>query len=105
MKSQGNTIFVGIKTNEKLHAQLDSSKSEMKSLFKDNNPEYLQILQIDDDEYIGKIIKSDISIEHLNNLLMNVKTMLKMICPKFVFTDTAFRILALTSIPSRPSNI
>jgi len=101
MQSHGNTIFVGIKTSERLRDQLDSSKASMKPFFKDNNPEYLQIMQIDDNEYIGKVIESGASLENLSNMLMNVKTMLKMICPKFSFADDAIKIIALTPMPSR----
>ena len=101
MQSLGNKIFVGMKTNEKLRDQLDSSKASMKPLFEDNNPEYLQIMQIDNNEYIGKVIDSGASLENLSNILMNVKTMLKMICPKFFLTDDAIKIMALTPMSSR----
>jgi len=101
MQSLGNTIFVGIKTSESLRDQLDSSKTSMKPFFEENNPEYLQLMQIDDNEYIGKVIKSGASLENLSNMLMNVKTMLKMICPKFSFADDAIKIIALTPMPSR----
>lgn len=101
MKSNGNSIFIGIKTSERLLDQLDSSKASMKPFFKENNPEYLQIMQIDNNQYIGKTIESGTSLENLSNILMNVKTMLKMICPSFSFADDAIKILALTSMPSR----
>ena len=101
MQSHGNTIFVGLKTNERLRDQLDSSKSSMKPLFEENNPEYLQLMQIDNEEYIGKVIDSGASLENLSNMLMNVKTMLKMICPAFIFPEDAIRIIALTPMPSR----
>ena len=101
MQSDGNTIFVGIKTNERLHDQLDSSKTSMKPFFEDNNPEYLQIVQIDNNEYIGKTLESGATLENLSNILMNVKTMLKMICPQFFFSDDAIKIMALTPMSSR----
>ena len=101
MQSDGNTIFVGIKTSERLRERLDSSKSSMKPFFNEKNPEYLQLLQIDDNEYIGKVLKSGVSLENLSNIFMNVKTMLKMICPDFYFADDAIKIIALTPLPSR----
>ena len=101
MKSDENTIFVGIKTTDKLRDELDSSKSTMKPLFQDNNPEYLQIKHIDNSEYIGKVVASGASLEDLSNTLKNVKTMLKMICPKFFFADDAIKIMSLSPRPSR----
>jgi hypothetical protein len=101
MQSSGNTIFVGVKVNDRLREQLDSCHSSMKSFFAGNNPEYLRILQVDSDEYIGKVTESGASLEALSNMLMNVKTMLRMICPKFVLPDAAIKIHALTQPPAR----
>ncbi len=101
MQSNGNTIFVGIKVNDRLRDQLDSSTTSMKPFFVGNNPEYLQIMRIDSEEYIGKVTESGASLEALSNMLMNVKTMLQMICPKFTLTEDAIKIFALTSMPAR----
>ncbi len=98
MQSHGNTIFVGIKVNDRLRDQLDSSNASMKPFFAGNNPEYLQVMRIDSDEYIGKVTESGASLEALSNMLKNVKSMLQMICPKFTFTEDAIKIFALTSM-------
>jgi aspartyl aminopeptidase len=96
MQSNGNKIFVGMKVGDRLRDQLDSSHASMKPFFAGNNPEYLQVMQIDDAEHIGKITPSGASLKTLNNMRMNVKTMLQMICPKFTLVDDAIRIFALT---------
>ncbi len=102
MQSQGNTIFVGIKVNDRLRDQLDSSNNSMKPFFASNDPEYLQVMRIDSDDYIGKITESGASLEALGNMLKNVKSMLQMICPKFTLTEDAIKIFALTAIPASP---
>ena len=104
MQSVANTIFVGIQINEKLQDQLDSSKPSMKQFFKDNSPEYLQIVQIDSDDYLGKISENCTTMESLTNLYMNIKTMLKMICPKFIFSDSAIKVIALSPASTRLSS-
>jgi aspartyl aminopeptidase len=101
MQSNGNKIFVGIKVGDRLRDQLDSSNASMKPFFAGNNPEYLQVMQIDDDEYIGKITASGAALEALSNMLQNVKTMLQMICPKFIVADGAIKVFALTPTPAR----
>jgi hypothetical protein len=100
MQSNGNTIFVGMKISERLRDQLDSSNASMKQYFASNDPEFLQVKQVDYDEYIGKMAESGASLEDLSNMHMNVKSMVKMICPKFSFADGAIKILALNSMPS-----
>ena len=101
MQNNGNTIFVGIKINERLRDQLDASNASMKSFFNEKNPEYLQVMQIDDDDFIGKVTANGASLEALSNMLMNVKTMLQMICPKFTMAEGAIKIFALTPTPVR----
>jgi aspartyl aminopeptidase len=101
MQSNGNKIFVGMKVGDRLRDQLDSSHASMKPFFAGNNPEYLQVMQIDDDEHIGKITSNGASLEALSNMRMNVKTMIQMICPKFTLVDDAIRIFALTPKPER----
>ena len=101
MQSQGTTLFVGLKISEKLQDQLDSSNASVKQFFEKNNPVYLQVKRVDYDEYIGKVTKSGASLEDLGNLVMNVKTMLRMICPKFSFPENAIKILSLAALPAR----
>lgn len=102
MQSHGNMIFVGIKINTKLRESLDASLPSVRPFFENNDPAYLQVLKLDNDEYIGKIIESGTSLEILSNLLLNVKTMLKMICPTFIPADGAIKIFALTAAPTSP---
>ncbi|MGH7496315.1 MAG: hypothetical protein ACREOO_28515 [bacterium] len=101
MQTHGNQIFVGLRVNDRLRDQLDASTSSMKSFFAGNDPEHLQVLQIDSEEYIGKVTTTGTTLEVLSNMLMNVKTMLQMICPKFTVADGAIKILALTPTPMR----
>ena len=101
MQSQGNNIFVGLKVNDRLRDQLDACTASMKTFFAGNNPEYLQLMQIDSEEYIGKVAANGTSLETLSNMFMNVKTMLQMICPKFALTEDTIKILALTPPPMR----
>jgi aspartyl aminopeptidase len=101
MLSKDNTIFVGVKVNERLRDQLDASPASMQAFFNEKNPEYLQVVQIDEDEYIGKITANGAVLETLGNMLQNVKTMLQMICPKFTVADGAIKIFALAPTPVR----
>ena len=93
----GNFIFVGIKIKEKLYNELEESKASMKPFFKDNNPKFLQVIRIDDDEFIGKMIESGASIDNLTNSLLNLKTMLKMIIPNFSLAEDTIKIYAHTT--------
>jgi hypothetical protein len=101
MPSDGNRIFVGIKINERLRDHLDAIKAFSQPSAEDRGGEDLQVLRIDDDEYFGRETRSGASIENLNNVFMNVKTTLKMTCPKYSFADDAIRFFALIPLPKR----
>jgi len=101
MYSDANKIFVGIKINEKLRDNLDAIKAFSKPHAEDSGGEDLYALQIDNDEYFGREIRSGASIENLNNVFMNVKSTLKMTCPKFSFADDAIKFFALIPVPKR----
>jgi hypothetical protein len=101
MQMNGDFIFVGVKIKENLYNELEDSKASMKPYYQDNNPKYLQIIRIDDDEFIGKMVQSGASIDNLTNNLMNLKTMLKMIIPKFTIPDDTIKVYAHTPAPKR----
>jgi hypothetical protein len=101
MQSDSNMILVGIKISDKLRDRLDTSKYSAKPFFADNDPEFLQVLQINSEDYIAKITKSGASLEDLNNMCINLKTMLKMICPNFFIAGNAIKIIALSPMRSR----
>ncbi|KAA3659579.1 MAG: hypothetical protein DWQ10_08540 [Calditrichaeota bacterium] len=95
MQNQNTSLFVGLKISEKLQDLLDASNASVKPFFKEKNPAYLQILQINNEQYIGKVTTGSTSLENLSNMLMNVKTMIKMICPMFVLTEEAIKVFAV----------
>lgn len=96
MQNNGALIFVGMKISDRLRDELDTTKASMKPFFRDHDPEYLQVLQIDNNDYIGKVTESGASFETLNNMHLNVKTMLKMIIPTFSIAEGAIKIYCHT---------
>ena len=90
----GNFIFVGVKVKEKLYNELEESKASMKQFFRDNNPQFLQVIRIGGDEFIGKMIESGASLDSFSNNLLNLKTMLKMIIPNFPIAEDTIKIYA-----------
>lgn len=94
IQSTNNMILVGIRITEKLRDQLDVSKPSVKPYFAANNSEFLQVFHIDDHEYLAKLTKNGTSLEELDNMFLNLKTMLKLICPRFVISEGAIKIYA-----------
>ena len=99
MQHQRADLFVGLKITTKLKEQLDESGIGMKEFFNGNTKRFLQVLEIDEDEYLGKICASSCSLENLENVLNNVRSMLKMICPKYSIPEDAIKIQAISTSP------
>ena len=94
MQYNHNKILVGIKISEKLRDHLDSSKASTKHFFANNDPDFLLVVQIDSDDYLAKITESGASLEDLSNMCLNLKSMLKIICPRFLIRDDSIKIYA-----------
>ncbi len=94
MQNDTNALFIGMKISDKLRETLDDTKVAMKPFFNNNDPEYLQIVRIGDDEFIGKIAENGVSLESLDNILLNIKTMLRMIIPRFSIAEDSLKIYA-----------
>ncbi len=99
MQSDGNMILVGIKNNEKLRDQPDSSHASVKPFFADNNAALLQVFQIDIHEFLARLTKRGTYLEELGNVCLTLKTVLKLIGPRFLLSDGAIKIYAYTPLP------
>ena len=94
-------IFAGIKITDKLRDQLDASQTSVKHLFTGNDSKSLQVMQMDQDDFIVKTVKNGASLEEINNICLNLKSILRIICPKFIIPDDSIRIYAHTPLPVR----
>jgi hypothetical protein len=91
-----NHMIIGAKITEKIQENLDSVMPVYHFYFKDNNPEYLQIIRVEGERVIGKMVKPGLPAKEVAPYAENVKSILKKICPGYGWTDNDIRVFAQT---------
>jgi hypothetical protein len=98
---EGLKPFLGIRINTKLQEGLDRSNPLNRFYFQDNNPEFLQIVTVDQDRYIGKFVEQGAGYTALEDICRNIISIMHKLCPDIAISIEGIRVLALT-MPSAP---
>ena len=72
-------LFVGIKITKALQDDLANPAPGTKHYFEGTNDEYLQIVNMDEDKFIGRYLKDGFPVANLNDVSRNVCSLLKLI--------------------------
>ena len=72
-------LFVGIKITPKLQSELDHCAPGTERYFKEDNPEYLQIVTVGEEKLIGKFLKDGFPASEINDVGRNVSSIVKLI--------------------------
>jgi hypothetical protein len=89
--------FLGIKINAKLQEGLEKSNPLNRFYFQDNNPEFLQIITIDQDKYIGKFVEQGAGYRAMDDICRNIISIMHKLCPDMSLSIDSIRVLALDS--------
>lgn len=87
--------FLGIKINVKLQEGLDRSNPLNRFYFQDNNPEFLQIITVDQDRYIGKFVEQGTAYRTMEDICRNIISIMHKLCPDIAISIDGIRVLAL----------
>lgn len=93
-----NHLIIGAKITDKVQEGLDNCLPAYQFYFKDNDPEYLQVLRIEGERVIGKKVSSGIPVGQISDYAENVKSILKKICPDHPWTEKDVKVFAQTLI-------
>jgi hypothetical protein len=93
-----NHLIIGAKITDKIQENLDSCLPAYQVYFKDNNPEYLQIIRIEGERVIGKKTGPGASVAQIADLAGNVRSILKKICPDYSWKEADIKIFVQTLI-------
>src|SRR6185436_15696807 len=79
MEDGTRRLFVGIKITKSLQDDLDSPAPGTKHYFEGNNNEYLQIVNMRDEKYIGRYLKDGFPAANISDVSRNVCSIVKLI--------------------------
>ena len=72
-------LFVGIKVTKALQDDLANPAPGTKHYFEGTNDDYLQIINLAEDKFIGRYIKDGFPVANINDVSRNVCSLLKLI--------------------------
>jgi hypothetical protein len=80
MADEDKPLFVGIKISKALQNDLDSPAPGTKHYFEGNeNMDYLQIIDVGEDKFIGRYIKSGYPAAGITDVSRNICSIIKLI--------------------------
>ena len=93
-----NHLIIGARITEKLQEHLDKCIPAYHFYFRDNNPDYLQVLRVEGERVIGKKVSPGLPVAQISDYADNVKSILKKICPDYAWGDSDIKVFAQTLI-------
>jgi hypothetical protein len=79
MEETGKRLFVGIKITKSLQDDLDNPAPGTKHYFEGNNNEYLQIINLQEERFIGRYLKDGFPAAGIADVSRNVCSIVKLI--------------------------
>jgi hypothetical protein len=79
MEESPKRLFVGIKITKSLQDDLDNPAPGTKHYFEGNNTEYLQIVNLNDEKFIGRYLKDGFPAANIADVSRNVCSIVKLI--------------------------
>lgn len=79
MEETAKRLFVGIKITKSLQDDLDNPAPGTKHYFEGNNNEYLQIINLNEDKFIGRYLKDGFPAASIGDVTRNVCSIVKLI--------------------------
>ena len=96
-------LFVGIKISSKLQRELDSCARGTAHYFKENNPEYLQLVNLGNDRFIGRFLTDGFPVNDIDNVSRNVRSIITLIAPGYRIAEDSLRIYTDPEFPDARS--
>jgi hypothetical protein len=93
-----NHMIIGARITDKIQGHLDEVIPAYHFYFKDDKSDYLQILRVEGERVIGKMVTPGIPAKDVLMYAENVKSILKKICPGYGWTDNDIKVFAQTMI-------
>ncbi len=90
--------FIGIKITNRLQQQLDDCDSINERYFDGSEPQSLQIVTIDEEEILGRTVEQGASIDSLEDVGQNIRSILIKVCPKYNIGDSNIKVYARTIV-------
>src|SRR5215213_7945661 len=87
-------LFFGVKIDSKLREALSQAKPGERRYFEDPNSEFLRVMTIGEERWIGKVVAGGIGVSDVDDIQRNVVSILRRIAPSIRTAPTSLKIFA-----------
>src|SRR5688500_17145444 len=98
-------LFFGCKIDSKMREALSQAKPGDRRYFEDPESEFLRVVAVDEERWIGKVIAGGIQVTDVDDIQRNVMSILKRISPGLRLASSAIKIFVATDSPAAPVSL
>ena len=95
-------LFFGCKIDSKLRDALANAKPGDRKYFEDPNSEFLRILEVGEEKWIGKLAKGGSGVNDVEDIQRNIISILRRIAPNIRLTSASVKIFAAIEAVAKP---
>jgi hypothetical protein len=97
---KGCALFFGTKIDSKLREGLALSKPGDKKYFDGSSDEFLRVVEVEEERWIGKVIKGGTAVTEVDDIQRNVVSILRRIAPNARVPVSSVKIFVLQGGPA-----
>lgn len=87
-------LFFGVKIDSKMREALAQAKPGDRRYFEDTSGQFLQIVVVGEEKWIGKVIKAGLNVTEVEDIQRNVSSILRRIAPGVRQNPNSVKIFA-----------
>ena len=99
MQDLDKRLFVGVKISPKLQRELDNCARGTERYFREDRPEYLQIVTLGEEKLIGKFLRDGFPVNDIDNVSRNVHSIIALVTSGYRMDADSIRIYADSTAP------
>jgi hypothetical protein len=88
-------LFFGCKIDSKLREGLAQCKQGDRKYFEGESEEFLRVIQVEEERWIGKIVKGGLQVTDVDDIQRNIISILRRIAPNVRHSPSAVKIFVL----------
>ena len=88
-------LFFGTKIDSKLREALSQSKTGDKKYFDGSSEDFLRILEVEDEKWIGKVIKPGPVVTEVDDIQRNIVSIMRRVAPTARVSASGIRIFVV----------
>jgi hypothetical protein len=92
------SLFFGTKIDSKLREALSQAKPGDKKYFDGSSDEFLRILELPDEKWIGKVIKPGPVVTEVDDIQRNIVSIMRRVAPGGRVSASSIRIFVLQGV-------